>query len=98
MKKLTTILSAAALLLPSIGLYAQESDAVISQSGSSGNGFFAYADYYQYIGVGAQGDLVAKESITNYAFIYEQMNKLYSATPVGTIFKTTGTGRAQGWE
>ena len=56
--KLTYLSGAAALMLPIACLSAQKNDTAASEPASSGQGFFAYADYFQYSGVDATGAYV----------------------------------------
>jgi hypothetical protein len=80
------IILSAFLFIPRIG--AQHEQAVPLQS-PTGNGFFAYADYYHYIGAGSMGELVNPEGN------YLQLTKFSTVTDdpmytngYGTKFET----------
>lgn len=86
-RKLIT-LTAFAMGLNITALHAQESDALLANSGKS-QGFFVYGDYFQYKGAGAPGRLVNEElSLNQTIFIADVLQSGLGATTRASIGDT----------
>lgn len=91
MKIKITALIALVLGLNTLALNAQGNSAVVDSS-SKGKGFFVYADYFQYRGAGAPGELVASEIIANAAYIYHDLQTYWQDSDWSTSIPQVPSG------